>query len=199
MMLACSAPQSTAPSRRCARSPVQIGMVNCVSLFMKISAARNSFHEVMKAKRTTVTMPAFTTGRNTRQQHLEAVAAVDHRRFLELVRHSLEGVAHQVDAEGQLQERVDDGEAEMGVGESELAEHQVERRQQRLIGDHHARKQQEEPRLFARHLEAGESIARRDREDQAEDDGERRHADAVGEVRRQARLEMVDLVVVGDG
>ena len=59
--------------------------------------------------------------------------------------------------------------------------------------------QQEEPSLLARHFEARESVSRRDSEDEAEEDGERRHADAVGEVGRQARLEMIDLVVVGDG
>ena len=46
---------------------VHIGIVNWVSLFMKMRAARNSFQEVMKAKRMTVTIPAFTAGIKIRQ------------------------------------------------------------------------------------------------------------------------------------
>ena len=68
-------------------------------------------------------------------------------------------MAHQIDAERQLQDGVDDGETEMRIGKADLGERQVERRHQRLVRDHHAGEEEEEPRLLARHLEAGQPVA----------------------------------------
>ena len=67
---------------------------------------------------------------------------------------------------------MDDGEADKGVGEAELGEHQEERRQQRLVGDDQAEEEQEEERFLARHGEARERVAGRDGQREAEDDGQ---------------------------
>ena len=56
-MLACSAPQSTAPWSPVRTLTSSIGTVNEDSRFMNTSAARNSFHELMKANSATVTSP----------------------------------------------------------------------------------------------------------------------------------------------
>ena len=53
---------------------------------MTTSAARNSFHEVMKAKSATVTIAGRITGRHAPGKHLPGAGPVDHGRLLELAR-----------------------------------------------------------------------------------------------------------------
>ena len=79
------------------------------------------------------------------------------------------------------------------VGEAELGEHQVERRQHRLIGDHHPGEDQDEEHLLERDGEAGQRVAGGDGEHEAEDDGEGGDGEAVADVGPEAGL------VVGDG
>ena len=50
----------------------RIGTVNEVSRFMKMSAARNSFHELMNANRATVTIAGTASGRKMRVKRFQA-------------------------------------------------------------------------------------------------------------------------------
>ena len=118
VMPACSMPQSVPPMLVSCRAAARIsGRVKVAPLFIITSAPRNSFHEVMKANSETVTIAGRIAGKQDARQHLPAVAAVDDRRLLELARHRLEAVAHDVDAERQLDGGVDDGEADQRVGQ----------------------------------------------------------------------------------
>ncbi len=92
-------------------------------------------------------------------QHLPAGAAVDHRRFLEFARHRLEAVAHDVDAERDLDRGVDDREADQRVGQPQRREHEEDRREQRLVGDDQGEEQEDEEELLARDREARQRIA----------------------------------------
>ena len=66
-MPACSMPQSVPPMLVCWRAAARIsGRVKVRSLFMMTSAARNSFHEVMKANSETVMIAGTIAGRKTR-------------------------------------------------------------------------------------------------------------------------------------
>ena len=74
-----------------------------------------------------------------------------------------------------------------------MREHQVERGQHRLVGDHHPGEDQEEEHLLERDREARERVAGRDGEGEAEDDGEGGDGEAVADVGPEPGL------VVGDG
>ena len=95
-------------------------------------------------------------------EHLPARAAVDDRRLLELARHRLEAVAHDVDAERELDRGVDDGQADQRVGQLQLGEHEEDRREQRLVGDDQREQQEDEEELLARDREARQRVAGRE-------------------------------------
>ena len=145
----------------------RIGTVNEVSRFMKMSAARNSFHELMNANSATVTIAGHGERQEDAGEALPGRAAVNHRRLLDFARDGFETVAHQEDRERQLQDRMHDREAEVRVDEADLGEVEIERGQKRLIGDHDRREQDEKGDLFAAHGEAREPVARRRREREA--------------------------------
>ncbi len=77
-----------------------------------------------------------------------------------------------------------------------LANIEIERRQQRLIGDHQAGEQDEEDDLLARHGEAREAVAGRHGQHQAEDDRQDGHQQAVEEIGPEARLKVDDVQIV---
>ena len=138
--------------------------MNFESLFIITSAPRYSFQDVMNAKSATVMIAGTTAGRKTRRRVCKGVGAVDHRRLFELAWHGLEAVAHDVEAERQLDGRVDDGQTDQRVGEPEVGEGQEDGRQQRLVRDDQGEEQQDEQRLFERHREASEPVPGQDGE-----------------------------------
>ena len=81
---------------------------------------------------------------------------------LQLARHRLEAVPHDIDAEGDLDSGVNDGEAEDGVGQPQRREHEEQRRDQRLVRDDKGEEQEDEEKLLSRNREAGERVAGRD-------------------------------------
>ena len=116
VMPAWSIPQSVPPRLVSVRAVARItGSVNADSLLFITSEPSSSFHDVMKANSATVTIAGTTAGRSTRRRTCQRAAAVDDRGLLELARHRLEAVAHDVQAERQLDRRVQDREAEERV------------------------------------------------------------------------------------
>ena len=79
---------------------------------MITSAPRNSFHEVTNANSDDGHDRRPDRRHEDATEHLPAGAAVDDRGLLQLARHRLEAVAHDVDAERELDRRVNDGEAD---------------------------------------------------------------------------------------
>ncbi len=81
------------------------------------------------------------------------------------LRHRLEAVAHDVQAERQLDRGVHDRQADQRVGQPEVGEHQEQRCQQRLVGDDQGEQQQDEQRLLERDREASQPVAGERREE----------------------------------
>ena len=101
-------------------------------------------------------------GRGLRQHHLaerlQPRVAVDHRGFLVFARDLVDEALEQPDGERHVDRGVEQDHAERGVGQAELAIHQVDRDRD---GDrrHHARRQDEEQQVVGeRHLEAREAV-----------------------------------------
>ena len=82
-----------------------------------------------------------------------------------------------------------DRQPEMGVDEPDLGEVEIERRQQRLIGDHDRREQDEKRDLLAADREAREPVAGRRREHDASRDRHERDKRRIADIGREARLE----------
>ena len=80
------------------------------------------------------------------------------------LRHRLEAVAHDVDAERDVDRGVDDGEADQRVGQLQLREHEEDRRDQRLIGNDQRKQQEDEEDIPCRDREARQRIAGRNRQ-----------------------------------
>ena len=82
-----------------------------------------------------------------------------------------------------------------GVGQLQRGEHEEDRRDQRLVGDDQGEEQEDEEQLLARDREAGERVAGRNGQHEAEDDRQERRGGAVEEVGRQAVLVVPQLDV----
>ena len=124
-------------------------------------------------------------GRRLRQHNLDeglqARIAVDHRRFLVFARNLVDEALQEPDRERHVHGRIEQDHADLGIGQPDLAVHEVDRDRDR-DRRHHARRQDEEEKVvLERHLEARESIGR----EHAEEDGEEGRAesddDGVGE------------------
>ena len=168
VMPACSMPQSVPPRLVSVRDDARIsGSVNFESLFIITSAPRYSFHDVMNANSATVMIAGHDGREEDPAQDLHRVGAVDHRRLLQFARHRLEAVAHDVEAERQLDGGVDDGQPDQRVGQPEVGERQEDRRQQRLVRDDQGEQQQDEQQLLERDREAGQAVPGQDRQARA--------------------------------
>ncbi len=133
-------------------------------------------------------------------EHLPAGAAVDDRGLFQLARHRLEAVPHDVDAEGDLDSGVNDGEAEDGVGQPQRREHEEQRRDQRLVAGEmiRAKARRRRQSSLSRNREAGERVAGRNGQHKAEGVRQECRGGAVEEVDRQAVLVVPQLDVAAE-
>ncbi len=146
----------------CCRAAVKIsGKVNEVSLFISTRAPRNSFHDVMKANSDTVMMAGTMAGRNTRRRIWKLLQPSMIARLFKFLRHGLEGVAHDVEAEWQLDAGVQDGEAEQRIVQLHLDEHEEQWREQCLIGNDESQQQHDEDCFLEWNRKARQPIAGR--------------------------------------
>ena len=105
---------------------------------------------------------------------LQPRVAVDERRLLVFARDFVDEALEQPDRERHIDGGVEQDHADAGVGQAELAVHEIDRDRDR-DRRHHARRQDEEQKIVGeRHLEAREAIGR----ERAEEDREEGRAEA---------------------
>ena len=190
VMPAWSMPQSVPPRLVSARAVARIsGRVNVEALLNRTSAAEELVPRRDEGEQRDRDDRRHDGRDEDRAQDLPRVAAVGERGLLELAWDRLEAVAHDVQAERQLDRGMDDGQPDQRVGQLDgMGEHQEDRRQQRLVRDDQRQQQEDEDELLARDREAGQRVAGGDRQRERERDRHERRREAVEEVGRQTGL-----------
>ena len=123
------------------------------------------------------TAPQFTAPKrpHERQQrqdeHLERIGAVHARRFLDLLRHRIETVAHHEHRERQLQRDVDERESDERVLQVQRGQEQEDRCHDRLERDHDRGEHQQEAKALEGKPVTREAVALEQRHDGGEHRG----------------------------
>ena len=126
-------------------------------------------------------------GQEDPAQDLPGAGAVHQGRLLQLTRDRLEGVAHDVDAERELDHGVHDCQTEQVVGQPQCGEHEEDRGEQGLVGDDQSQEEEDEYDLLARDGEPGQAITGGHGQDQGHGDGHERRDHAVRQIPGQTR------------
>ena len=118
VMPAWSIPQSVPPRLVSARAEARIsGSVKIDARLSSTSAPRNSFHDVTNANSVTVTIAGTTAGMKIERRICHELPPSVSAASSSSRGHRLEAVAHDVQAERQLDRRVEDGQSDQGVGQ----------------------------------------------------------------------------------
>ena len=159
--------------------PVEVTKVEILTgmvrmLVVSWSEIRNSVQEKMKHSTAVAARPPLTSGSTTRAKHLQAAGAVDGRRLVELHRHVVEEALHQQHGERQVDQRVRQDQAEMGVAQTEIAEDEEQRNCHRDRRHHALREHEEQEVLLRAEAEPRQAVGGERGEDQRQGGRRRR-------------------------
>jgi hypothetical protein len=141
-----------------------IGRVNLFWSDKKISAARNSFHELRKANMATVATPGSAIGSMIRRRIVACEAPSMRAASISAFGTASKALRIMKIGERKLEGHVDQHQPEQAVLQPQHLQDQEQRRQDRLERDHHRRHDQNEQQRLAGKAELRKAVARRHRD-----------------------------------